>query len=212
MRRYAVAWLALPFLSAVGAAQNYEANPFFGYGTNGRIPAENAVFRDVEATEGSAYGLRTGYNFNEESAVEFAWSRQNMELRGVPRAGSSGHQALLGVHTDQLHLNFLYHFGWPEKKLRPFAFTGVGATVYSARASGFENEYRPSFAVGAGFKYFFTKHAGVRMQARWAPTWLTGQGQGFLCRLGIESPNCLMTVRGHFQTQADFTLGPVFRF
>lgn len=212
MMRCTVAWLALPLLSGLGAAQNFEANPFFGYGTNGRIPAENATFRDVEATEGSAYGLRGGYNFNEESAVEFDWRRQNMELRGVPQRGAGDNQALLAVRTDQLHVNFLYHFVWPEKKFRPFAFTSVGATVYSARTTGFQSEYRPSFAVGAGFKYFFTKHAGMRMQARWAPTWLTGEGQGFLCRAETGSSNCLVTIRGHFQTQADFTLGPVFRF
>ena len=198
-------------LLAAGAAfaQRFEVNPFAGYGTNGKIPADSSAFRQIEATEGMSWGLRAGAHIDEEGSIEFAWQRQNMELRGVPQSGSGGHVALFGARTDHLQLNFMYHFVEQDRKVRPFAYAGFGATIYSARNARYDNEVRPSFALGAGFKYFFSRYAGIRVQARWAPTWLTGQGGGIFCRSGAA---CVATIQGRFQTQADFTAGPVFRF
>jgi len=194
--------------AAATFAQRFEIHPFAGYGTNGKIPADSPAFRQIEATEGTAWGLRAGANIDDEGAIEFAWQRQKMELRGAPGTGGAG-RALFAAQTDHLQLNFMYHFVTAEQQFRPFAYAGFGATIYSARNAAYDNEAKPSFALGAGFKYFFSRHAGIRVQARWAPTWLTGHGGGIFCRNGAA---CAATIQGRFQTQADFTAGPVFRF
>jgi opacity protein-like surface antigen len=112
----------------------------------------------------------------------------------------------VSINLDQFHGNILLNLRDEEEKLRPFILFGLGATRSSGAGSSLT---RFSFGLGAGVKYFFTQGMGVRLQARWAPTYLYSTSGGVWCNWwGF----CWTLPRDNLLHQGDVSAGWIFRF
>jgi opacity protein-like surface antigen len=97
------------------------------------------------------YGATVGVNATDNLGVEFMWNRQPTVVVGRLSTGNS--QRHVGINVDQYQGNFLYTF-FEKEKLRPFILVGVGSTKFAGRG---ESDWRISYGVGGGVKYFFTR-------------------------------------------------------
>ncbi|HEX9080113.1 MAG TPA: outer membrane beta-barrel protein [Desulfuromonadaceae bacterium] len=100
---------------------------------------------------GFAAGVRLGYNLNENWGVESQFSA------ALPKAQDRNIYGQYGIEGD-----LLYHF-FPEGKLVPFVVVGGGW----ARSETLDGTSKgPTFAYGAGMKYFVDHSVAVRIDIR----------------------------------------------
>jgi opacity protein-like surface antigen len=206
----------LPFIlmccfSPVWAQGRFELQPFVGLKTGGNFPVQctnicpsGLNFSKISLDGGLVYGATAGINLKDNFGIEFLWNRQ--PTVGLGRLSNGNTPQRIDVNLDQYQGNIVYTFFEKETKFRPFILMGVGGTKL---ASGGDSDWRVSYGVGGGAKYFFTPHMGVRVTARYAPTYLYGTQDGAWCNWwGV----CYSTTNGHFLQQYDMTVGWILRF
>ena len=190
----------------------FELQPFVGVKTGGNFPVQctntcvsSLNFSKISFDGSLVYGATAGANLSDNFGVEFMWNRQPTVAVGrLISGGNSGQH--VGVNIDQYQGNLVFNFFEKEKKLRPFILAGAGGTKLSA---GGDQDWRVSYGVGGGVKYFLTPHMGVRFTARYSPTFLYGTQDGNWCKWwGV----CYSTSNGHFLQQYDVTAGWIIRF
>jgi hypothetical protein len=151
-----------------------------------------------------AYGIAAGYRFDEESLVEFRWTRQNtdVQLEGLSAVplGLRQKATLDQFHLDFTHEYFMDDYPWT----RPFVLGSAGATHIGFSSSSFT---RFSFGLGAGVKFLLHPRFGLRIQAEWLPIWVTPEIRGFVC-----SGGCVAALGGRLVNQGEVSIGPIFRF
>ena len=173
--------------AATASAQNVEITAFVGGQTNGGLDLSTTAFQRIDVQNGINYGLGAGYLLGEHAGVEFLWNYNNANTVAEPRAGGSNVK-LFTLDTNQYFANFLFHSSPREQKLRPFVMAGLGATNLHVASSGISSITRFAFTLGAGAKYNFNRRLGVRLQAKWSPTYITTTAGGFWCdRLGVDA-------------------------
>ena len=186
--------------AAVRGRQN--GRQFSSQCTNTCVSSLN--FSKISFDGSLVYGATFGVNASDNFGVEVMWNRQPTVAVGRLSTGNSAQH--VGVNIDQYQGNLVFSFFEKEKKMRPFILAGVGATKFSA---GGDRDWRMSYGVGGGVKYFLTPHMGVRLQARYSPTFLYGTQDGAWCNWwGV----CYSTTNGHFLQQYDMTAGWIIRF
>jgi len=195
--------------SALGQGR-FEIQPFVGYKFGGTVPVYSEVGEDlnidkVQFKSGVAYGLTVGADLSEMVGLEFLWNRQESQAVGKLKGGGE-YAERIDANIDQYHGNFLFHFMDRDESLRPYFLVGIGAS----RASGADNSITKfSWGLGGGLKYFFTENMGVRLQVRYAPTYLYSTAGGVWCNWwGF----CWVMPNDHFLNQGDATAGWTFRF
>jgi opacity protein-like surface antigen len=197
----------LLFLPHIGFAQNhFEVQPFVGYkwgGTTDVAPNVLAIQR-LKFDSSVAYGVSAAYNMN-HVGLEFLWNRQPTKAAAELFTGSNLRQKT-SVDLDQFHGNILYNFGGSEAKLQPFVLVGFGATRIAGAGDSIT---KFSYALGGGVKYPLGAHMGLRLQIRYAPTYLYSTADGVWCNwYGF----CFVASNDHFLHQGDATAGIYFRF
>jgi opacity protein-like surface antigen len=193
---------ALPAL----AQGRFEVQPFVGYKFGGGVPvsSNDLNINRINFNSSVNAGVSAGVNVTESIGLEFLWNRQPTQVSGRLADGGT-HPQQFDAKLDQFHGNFLFNFN-PDEKLRPFVLFGVGATRAS---SGDASKANFSFAIGGGLKYFFTDNMGVRLQARYTPTYLFTTSGGTWCNWwGV----CWVVPNDHYMSQGDVTVGWIFRF
>ena len=210
LRRLFFFAMSLCFAMPALAQGRFELQPFAGYKFGGNIPVEcnfcpsDINFIKLDILESMNYGVTFGLNATDNVGLEFMWSRQPTQVQGRLATGLNPRKVDLDL--DQFHGNLVFTFRDVEAKLRPFAFGGVGTTRFAGPK---QTDFRLSFAVGGGVKYFFNQHMGVRLQARYAPTYLYSTADGAWCDwYGF----CYISENGHYLQQFDLTGGWIFRF
>lgn len=204
--------LLLLLISFVGVSTalgqgTIEIQPFIGYTVGGTIPvnSNDLNIREIKFDGGSSYGATVGFNATEHLGFEFMWKRQSTEAVGK-LSGGGDFEETIGVNLDQYHGNFILHFTDEDEAVRPFALIGLGATRGAGDGSSQTNF---SFGVGGGLKYFFSQHIGLRLQARYAPTYLFSEAGGVWCNWwGV----CWVVSNDKFLNQFDTSAGIIFRF
>ena len=193
------------------AQGRFELQPFVGLKTGGNFPVactntcvSSLNFSKISFNGNVTYGATAGVNATDHFGVEFMWNRQPTVAVGRLSTGNSNQH--VGVNIDQYQGNVTFSFFEKENKLRPFVLAGVGGTKFSA---GGDSDWRISYGIGGGVKYFLTPHMGLRLQARYAPTFLYGTQDGAWCKWwGV----CYSTTNGHFLQQYDMSAGWIIRF
>ena len=153
-------------------------------------------------------GFLAGVYVTPNAEVEFLWNRQLSQFDASNPAPS---QLLADVSVDNYHGNFVYNWFESDAKVRPFLFGGIGATHYSpgdpvslpkvTSATGIDSATKFSFTWGGGVKLYPTPHFGVRLSARWTPTYIKSDAGGIWCdphygpvlgagRSGLLEPVC----------------------
>src|SRR5579859_1649646 len=199
--------------SSTEAGRNIEITPFGGSRFGGAINTNSQGFSTIdELTIKSTwdYGIMGDVDLFPNSfpglQAEFMWSRQPTDL--------GAHDANTGIITpagdvtlDNYQWSALYNMRQPGASLRPFVVAGMGFTHFgSDGALPFDN--RLSFNVGGGVKYFFARHAGLRLDVRWMPSRTTSQvGTFFDPFYGYYQANI-----NNYAEQFQTNLGLILRF
>jgi hypothetical protein len=188
----------------------FELTPTIGYRFGGSIdlvnPALNPNFRKLEIESNPAYGVALNHAVHDNIQVEFQWSRQDTHVNGRSRADDTLTR-LFGAYLDQYHFNFLLHTDEAASRHQLFMVFGVGATSFNPRAS-LSSRTQFSFEMGAGVKHFFTPHLGLRLEGKWAPTFIRSNQEWFCNGFG----QCYSVSDPVHAQQAEVSSGIIVRF
>ncbi len=204
-------WLAICLIvgSATAMGQNVELTGFIGRQWNGGVDVSTVLFRRLEVQSGTNYGLSAGFLRGDHFGFEFMWAYNKADTLAQPAAGGSDVKVFT-LDTNQYIGNFQYHFAGREKPLRPFLLIGAGATNLHPARAGVDSTTRMVGDLGAGVKYNFSRHFGLRLQAKWSPAYITTTKAGYWC-----DPfwgGCWTVGDNHFLNEIDGTAGLTFRF
>ena len=186
----------------------FEIQPFVGYKWGGStdVAPNFLAINQLHLDSSVNYGVSATFNATDHFGLEFMWNRQPTTAVADLATGGSLSQTT-GVDVDQYHGNILFSFGEQRAhKMIPFALVGFGASNLHGGGSSIT---KFSYGLGGGVKYFFSEHVGVRVQARYAPTYLYSTTGGIWCTwYGF----CFTVPNDHYLNQGDVTGGLVFRF
>ena len=194
--------------SSALAQGRFEIQPFVGYkwgGTLDLAPNTASVAR-AEFASDIAYGVTATFNATPHFGLEFLWNHQPTTVSGQLGNGAT-FPTQVDAHLDQYHGNIVVTLTDEDSNFKPFFLVGFGATSIGADNRNGATKF--SFGLGAGVKYFFSEHIGVRTQIRYAPTYVYSTYGGTYCDWwGF----CWTIPDDHYLNQGDVTGGLVFRF
>ena len=110
-----------------------------------------------------------------------------------------------------------YNGGASDASVRPYLLFGLGATNYGTlnfttlagqqRELGGDTQF--SGTIGAGVKVYPTPKAGFRFGARWTPTYIKSDSEGWWC-----DPywGCYVVGDAQYSNQFELNAGVTFRF
>lgn len=156
--------------------QTLELTPIFGYTFGGRFDYEEGEEEEtIKISDASSYGFRLGYNLNDESQIEFMYSRQETEITGgdlFPK------DALFDLNVNYYHIGgtLLWNRG---NGLEPY-FTGtMGLTHFDPEGSGVDSEARFSMGFGGGVRVFPLERLGLYTGARGLVTFVNSEIEAY---------------------------------
>jgi len=184
-----------------------EITPFGGSRFGGVIDlnsSSNVDYLTIHSTWD--YGALLDVDLVPHAQAEFMWNHQPTFL--------SAHDFLTGTTSrigqatlDMYHWSFLYELLQPGAKLQPYLVAGMGFTNYNTHGIvSLGNEF--SYNLGGGVKYFFTRHVGLRLEARYSPS-RTTEGTALFCDPFF---GCFPAHVHNYAEQGQANLGLIFRF
>ncbi len=198
--------LMLCSLPCLGQYQ-FEIQPMTGYKFGGGVDVGANIYdvNRINIASSISYGMTATYNPTEYLGVEFLWDRQPTKA-AASFAGGGTLPTKVGFTMDQYQGNFLVSLRGHGSEVEPFVLFGVGA---SNMRGGGSSTTKSSLGAGGGVKYFLTPHLGLRLQARYAPTYAYTTRGGIWCNWwGV----CWSVPYNHFINQGEVTGGVIFRF
>ncbi|MGE0405651.1 MAG: outer membrane beta-barrel protein [Candidatus Korobacteraceae bacterium] len=198
----------LVLVSTSAFAQTFEVTAHLGGQINGGLDLSTTQFDRIEVKNALNYGATVGALLGEHYGVEFQWNRTSADTLAQPLLGGPDTR-IFNLSQNQYMGNFVYHFTGREMPLRPFAYFGMGASDLSP-GRGVDGTTQFAVAVGAGAKYNFSKHFGLRGQVKWSPTYITTTDAGYWC-----DPfwgGCWVVGNDKYFHEFDMTGGITFRF
>ncbi len=213
--------LALMFaLSPLALAQDYimEVTPFFGYTLSNGIdvnPASlpgGAIVNRITPKSGFSWGFQADVLASEMFAMGFLYSAQSskLELREV----SGQKNEITDMKVRNYHAMFTLNLGEEDASAKPFIFLGLGATQYSPddiAGNPTDSETKFSTTWGGGMKMYMSDHIGVRLGARWTPTYIKSDPAGYWCN-PFWPGGCWLVSEAHYSHQFEFNAGLILRF
>ncbi len=161
----------------------------------------------VDPKDAFSWGARIGFNLtpNLEMGALFSLQSTDLEASGIVNRS-------IGQTIYNYHGYFAYNFGDPEAKARPYLLGGLGATQYGSLSTaagdiGGETQFSTTWA--AGVKLFPGKNVGIRLEARWTPTYIKTDPAGYWC-----DPywGCYTVGEAEFSNQYELSGGIILRF
>jgi hypothetical protein len=138
--------------------QRFEAIPFFGYQTGGKIEAYEGSFR---VTNGLSTGASLNFKFKEGYKVEVSYNRTASEFNYSLNGNT---QYLFDIAVHYISIAALAEIN-PEERTVPFFKVGVGRTIYQPLTDSISSENVMHFDVSGGVKFLLSRHVGLRLQA-----------------------------------------------
>jgi opacity protein-like surface antigen len=205
----AIAWTVLAAPTA-WAQKGIEVTPFIGGQINGGVDLSTSLYKRIDVQNGLNYGVSASYAIaSKYTAVEFIWNHNQASTVAQPTSGGANLK-LFNLTSNQFLGDFVIHFKDSESRLRPFVLLGAGATHLSPDRSQVSSITRFAWVFGGGVKYSVSKHVGIRLQAKWSPTYINTATQGVWC-----DPfwgGCWAKGDAVFLNEFDGTAGLTFRF
>jgi opacity protein-like surface antigen len=196
-------------LFASAFAQNIEFTGQVGGQLNGGVNLATSLFHRIEVANGVNYGITAGYLLGEHYGVEFQWNRNKADTFAQPN-GQFSSVKLFTLSQNQYLGNFLVHLASRDAKLRPFVMFGIGANALDPDVHGVSGTTRLVYSAGAGAKYNFSPHLGLRGQFKWSPTYITTSNGGYWCNPSWGG--CWAVGNNHYLNEFDITGGITVRF
>jgi outer membrane protein W len=180
---------------------------------DGVLAADGNIYNEIGPKDSFNWGLTIAYNFTDNYALEFMYDQQvsTLEVAGT-RTTEIGDFKVATYHGA-----FVYNAGDPDATVRPFIFLGAGATDYpgvnftavngQTREIGGSSKFSGTF--GAGIKAYPSSTVGIRLQARWTPTYIKSDAEGYWC-----DPywGCYTVGDAQYSNQFQFSGGITLRF
>jgi len=176
--------------------ERYQLTPFFGYTLFGGVDVTNGTLRIEDAL---IYGIAFDARVRGMALIEVEYRRMSSDLiLEQPFAPST--------KLFDLDVNYL-DVGVQVELLpgiaRPYAGVSAGVTLINPHTA-VDDEVRFSMALAGGVKVFFSKHVGLRAQARLTTTFFSDSSTIFCGTSG-----CAFGLGGAGLLQGDFGLGAV---
>jgi opacity protein-like surface antigen len=203
----ATAWIVMA-APVAWAQKGIEITPFVGGQINSGLDISTPMFNRIDVQDGLSYGISGAYSLREYTGVEFTWNHNKANTLGQLTSGGTAPN-VLELHTNQYLGDFIVHFKSRESRFRPFLFVGAGVSNLAPGRSDAGSITRFAWTFGGGVKYNFSKHLGVRLQAKTSPTWINSGSKEFWC-----DPvwGCWSIGENNFLQELDFSGGITFRF
>lgn len=187
------------------AESRVELTPFVGYRFSGSIDNINSsVVNELSVRDAGTYGLNLGFYITEDTLIELLWSRQATDLRIRRQTPLPDDE--IGLDVDHYHIGGVYVLADDDFSVRPFVSFSLGATYFAPQ--GKSSETRFSMSLGGGLRWFPTEHLGLRLQARWTPTYINSTSGGYFC----DPFGCFTTTSSQYLQELDASLGLIIRF
>lgn len=195
-----------------------EITPFFSYTFSDgidfdpRVLPGGIVVDNITPKSGTAWGFQVDVLASEAFAMGFLFSDQSskMELRVL----GGQKQEITDMKVRNYHGIFTLNLGEADAPARPFIFGGLGATQYSPdkiMGNSVDSRSRFSTTWGGGMKMYGSEHVGVRLTARWTPTYINTDPTGIWC-----SPywpgGCWVVGEANYSHQFELSGGVILRF
>jgi opacity protein-like surface antigen len=205
----AIAWTVL-VAPIAWAQKGIEVTPFIGGQINGGVDLSTSLYKRIDVQNGLNYGLSASYAIaSKYTAIEFIWSHSQVgTVAQPPNEGRA--LKLFNLTSNQFLGDFVIHFKDGESRLRPFVLIGAGANQLSPDRNQVSSITRFTWVFGGGVKYNLSKHVGVRLQAKWSPTYINTAVGGIWCDPFWSG--CWAKGDAVFLNELDGTVGLTFRF
>jgi hypothetical protein len=160
-------------------AQTIEVTPFVGYETSGSYPLANPTdVQALRADAGRTYGFFADVRLMQNLQGEFYWVG-NKTTYSQQDASTGAYGNAFNTRIDQYQFGALYHLRDREHVWRPYLAGSLGFT-HDSNSGVADNRTAFGLGLGGGFKYEPSRHFGVRVDARWMPTY-GSSGLGTYC-------------------------------
>jgi hypothetical protein len=198
-----VATLGACLLAAsAAAAQQVEVSPFggyrFGWGV-ANVEGVPVVDDDGGPSFGAVVDIPLGPHY-EGMVFEALFSRERARVSIQP---SFGAPPTAIVEVDHLLIGVSQELDGSSPRARAFISGLVGLTRYAAAS---DNDLRFTIGLGAGGKFFATRHLGLRLEARGYMTFVNLSG------VAVCSGGCAVAFAYNPVFQADVTAGLIIAF
>lgn len=206
-KRVLIILALIAILSTTSFAQRKELMAFAGYRTGGSFNVTSTDYLTFEIEDGFNFGLALGFMISPEMEIEFMWSQTNSQLSGYLISPILEKEAVFDIHTSQFHVNFLFLFPQGNKRFVPYFLMGLGLTLADPKGE-VNGETRFSYSLGGGLKAMVNERMGIRLQAKWNPTYINTSSElwvdywGFVYAIPVSQ----------YMSQGEFTAGIFFRF
>jgi opacity protein-like surface antigen len=157
----------------------------FSDGVSGSSTEVNGEeFTRIDPKDALSYGGRIGFLVTENWEVGGLFSLQStkLELGGVANR-EIGDETIYNYHGY-----FAYNFGDADAQVRPYLLGGLGATQFGSVTTSIGGQQREisgntkfSTTWAAGLKMFPSPNFGIRLEARWTPTYIKSDAEGWWC-------------------------------
>jgi hypothetical protein len=170
------------------------------------------TFDSIDPKDAFSWGARLGINLSPNVEVGFLFADQSTTFQ----IGGSQTVDLGDVSIRNYHGYFAYNFGDSDATVRPYVLGGVGATQYGSVSVNVgdaqhdidgNSKFSTTWAVG--LKAFPSPKFGIRLEARWTPTYIKSDANGWWC-----DPywGCYVTSDAQYSNQFELSGGVVLRF
>ncbi len=194
----AVFLMAAPVSAQTEYTTGIQLTPFVGYTIGGKVDADFGQDdeRNFSVADAANFGFAVNWRAKPPTEWEVYFNRQDTNFK----------QDGPDITFDTLQIGGTYL--WPQARSAPYFVATLGAT--RAKVSGFDSDYFVGFTAGVGYKYFPTRHFGLRAEARALGTVVSSNNSWFC---GIDGgANCVIRTSGNILLQAQANIGVIFRF
>lgn len=173
--------------SAAGAQEHkIEVSGYAGWTFSNGVPIDNIefegqIYNRITPKSGGSYGFTFGVFVTENIEIEFALDQQQSALEA---SGPGGKREFTDMNVNNYHGNFVYNWGYDRDVMRPFIFGGLGATQYKpadVMGTAVDGSTRFSTNWGGGIKMYPSSNVGIKIMARWTPTYIKSDPGGIWC-------------------------------
>jgi hypothetical protein len=141
-------------------------------------------FNRIDPKDAFSWNARLGFNLTENVEVGFLFDQQATELE----IGGTSTVKFGDLSIYNYHGYFAYNFGDSDAGVRPYVLLGLGATQYGTvavnlggRQHDVSGDTRFSGTLAGGLKLFPGPGFGLRLEARWTPTYIKTDSVGWWC-------------------------------
>jgi hypothetical protein len=194
----------------IGASAGFTLSD--GVTFQGVIGGDGNVYNEIGPKDSVCFGANLGFFVSESTEVGFLWGRQQTTLEVL---GTTTRE-VGDQNVDNYHGYVAYHFGDPEARARFYVLGGAGATRYGSvpfQVGSFvgetAGETQFSTTWGLGVKLYPAPRFGIKLGARWTPTYIKSDSEGWWC-----DPywGCYVLSDAQYSNQFELAGGIVVRF